>query len=258
MKLFIPVLSLSLLLSLPEAGAAFMIFPDGSPEVQGNVKEALEAYQRGDFADAIKRFSAEAGRGDKDAQFALGRIYEEGSGVAASRPMAEEFYRKAAEQGHTNAQANLAVILLNTQRAEEGINWLRKAAKGGATRAMVLLGNLSLTGTGLTKNTADAKTWLQQAADLGDPEAFESLSLMYETGEGVEKSPAKALEFLEKAAKRDSVKALLRLAIKNLHGDSTAKDPKKALAYLNKASGLGSVDAQTALGSMYETGEGVE
>ena len=58
MKLSIPVLSFALLLSLPDAPAAFMIFPDGSPEVQGNVKEALAAYQRGDVADAIKRFSA--------------------------------------------------------------------------------------------------------------------------------------------------------------------------------------------------------
>ena len=256
MKLSIP--ALALLLACYPARAAFMIVPDGSPAPEGGVKEALDAYKRGEFAEAIKRFAAEADRGDKDAQFALGRIYQEGSGVAQSIPAAEAYYRKAATEGHANAQANLAMVLLNTQRAEEGIDWLRKAAKGGAPRAMVLLGNLSLTGTGMTKNAADAKKWLEQAAELGDSEAFESLSVMYDAGEGVAKDPAKALDFLEKAAKRNSIKALLRLAVKNLNGEGTTKDGKKAVEYLTRASDLGSAEAQTALGSMYETGEGVE
>ena len=250
--------ALALLLAFTPARAAFMIFPEGSPAVEGGVKEALDAYKRGDFAEAIKRFAAEADRGDKEAQFALGRIYQEGSGVAQSIPTAESYYRKAALQGHANAQANLAVLLLNSQRAEEGIDWLRKAAKSGAPRAMVLLGNLSLTGTGLTKNAEDAKKWLEQAAELGDAEAFESLSVMYDAGEGVARDPAKALDLLEKAAKRNSVKALLRLAVKNLNGEGTAKDGKKAVEYLTRASELGSAEARTALGSMYETGEGVE
>ena len=257
MKLTIPALALLLAFS-PAARAAFMIFPEGSPTPEGGVKEALDAYKRGDFAEAIKRFTAEADGGDKDAQFALGRIYQEGSGVAQSIPTAEGFYRKAAEQGHANAQSNLAVILLNTQRSEEGITWLRKAAKGGAARAMVLLGNLALTGTGMTKNPEEAKKWLEEAAEQGDPEAYESLSVMYDTGAGVAKDPAKALDLLEKAAKRNSVKALLRLAVKSLNGEGTPKDGKKAVGYLTRASELGSAEAQTALGSMYETGEGVE
>ena len=257
MKLTVSALTLLLAFS-PAARAAFMIFPDGSPAVEGGVKEALESYKKGDFAEALKRFAAEAERGDQDAQFALGRIYQEGSGVAQSLPKAEEYYRKAATAGHTNSQANLAVILLNTQRGEEGIDWLRKAAKSGAPRALVLLGNLSLTGTGMTKNAADAKTWLEQAAEAGDAEAYESLSLMYETGEGVEKNPAKAVELLENAAQRNSVKALLRLAVKSLQGEGTTKDGKKAVEFLTRASELGSTEAQTALGTMYETGEGVE
>ena len=257
MKLTIPTLAL-LLAFAPAVPAAFMIFPEGSAAPEGGVKDALDAYKRGDFAEAIKRFTVEADRGDKEAQFALGRIYQEGSGVAQSIPNAEAYYRKAALQDHANAQANLAVLLLNTQRAEEGIDWLRKAAKSGAPRAMVLLGNLSLTGTGMTKNVEDAKKWLEKAAETGDAEAFESLSVMYEAGEGVTKDAAKALDYLDKAAKRNSVKALLRLAVKNLNGEGTAKDGKKAVGFLTRASELGSAEAQTALGSMYETGEGVE
>ncbi|MDB6068987.1 MAG: hypothetical protein JWL81_158 [Verrucomicrobiales bacterium] len=255
MKLTIP--ALALLLAFSPAHAAFMIFPDGAPTAEGGVKDALEAYKRGDFPEALKLFSAEADRGDKEAQFALGRIYQEGSGVAQSIAKAEEYYRKAALSGHANAQSNLGIILLNTQRADEGIALLRKAAKGGSTRAMVLMGNLLLTGTGIPKNPTEAKTMLEQAADKGDPEAYESLSLMYETGEGVEKNPGKAIDLLENAAKRNSVKALLRLAIKNLNGDGTAKNPGKTVELLTRASELGSTDAQTALGSMFETGEGV-
>ncbi len=258
MKLTIPTLALLLLTLSPASQAAFMIFPDGSPTPEGGVKEALDAYKRGEFAEAIKRFTAEADRGDKEAQFALGRIYQEGSGVAQSLQNAEKFYRKAAEQGHANAQSNLAIVLLNTQRGEEGVTWLKKAAKGGASRAMVLLGNLLLTGTGMTKNAEEAKKWLDQAAEQGDADAYESLSLMHDTGEGAKKDPAKALEMLEKAAKRNSVKALLKLALKHLNGEGTAKDGKKAVELLTQAADLGSTEAQTALGTMFETGEGVE
>lgn len=256
MKVTLPVLFL--LLALPGAkGAPIRIFPEGTPGLEGRVKEALEMFQRGDFSEAIERLNAEAGRGDKQAQFALGRIYAEGSGVAVSLPKAEEYYRKAAAGGQIEAQTDLAILLLKSQRAEEAIDWLRKAARSNVPRAMVLLGNLSLTGTGMSKNPADAKLWLEKAAAAGEAEAMESLSLMHENGEGFEKNPAKALALLEQAAAKKSVKALLRLAVISMEGRGTAKDTKKALEYFNRASDLGSVEAWTALGSLHETGQGV-
>ena len=249
---------LAILLGPAPLHGAFLIFPDGGAPTENGVKAALEAYQRGDFPEAVERFKTEATRGDREAQFALARLYEEGSGVAYSLTDAETLYRQAAAQGHPGAQSNLAILLLNSQRTPEGLDWLRKAAAAGAAPAMTLLGNLSLTGNGLPKNEKDAKTWLTKAADLGDADALASLSLMAETGTALPKDPAKALDLLQKAAERNSVKALLRLAMKRLKGDGLPKDGAQTISLLTRAANLGSTEATLALGTLYETGESVE
>jgi hypothetical protein len=67
------------------ASAAYLLFPDGNEKtLAGGMKSAYEAYKKGDFAAAVPVFRAEAAKGDKDAQFAMGRIYEEGRTVEAS------------------------------------------------------------------------------------------------------------------------------------------------------------------------------
>lgn len=48
-----------------------------------------------------------AAKGDADAQYNLGLIYEKGKGVPENDAVAVSWYRKAAEQGHVEAQKNL-------------------------------------------------------------------------------------------------------------------------------------------------------
>lgn len=226
MKISARLLSLLLLPLVPQSSrAAFLIFPENATPVKAtdDFKLGMEAYKRADYATSVKYFALEAERGNKDAQFALGRMYQEGSGVARSLPQAEAYYRRAASQGHAEAQGNLAVVLIATNRIQEGMDWLRKGADAGSIRAMVALGNFLVTGTGVKKDPAAAKTWLDKAAAEGDGEAYESLSLLYETGTGVEKNPAKAVEMLNEASKRNSVKAMLKLAGMYLSGNEIGR-----------------------------------
>ena len=51
MKVTLPIFFL--LLALPGAkGAPIRIFPEGTPGLEGRVKEALEMFQRGDFSES--------------------------------------------------------------------------------------------------------------------------------------------------------------------------------------------------------------
>lgn len=258
MKFLLPPLAALITLTMP-VSAAYLIFPDGDTGIRGDTKAAHEAYKRGEFAEAVRMFKAEAARGDKDAQFAMGRLYEEGRSVEASPAMAENWYRKASQQGHPSAQFNLAMLLLGTQgRAAEGIEWIRKAADAGSARAMLALGTMAITGAGIEKNPAEAKKWLEKAAGAGEPEGYDTLGQMYEAGQGTEKNAVKAVEMYESAAKRDFIKSMLRLGLMYLNGLGVEKNGPKAVEWFHRAAEKGSLDAMRALGQMYETGSGVE
>ena len=249
MKRLLPALAALIVLHTP-ARAAYLIFPEGDAALKGDTKSAHEAYKKGNFAEALRMFKAEAGRGDREAQFALGRIYEEGRAAEASPAMAETWYLKAAQQGHAASQYNLAVLLLNSRgRAVEGIEWMRKSADSGSSRAMLTLGGMAINGTGMDKDPAEARRWLEKAAGSGEAEAHDALGQMYEAGEGTAKDPAKAVEMYESAAKRDFVKSMLRLGLIHLNGLGVTKDGKQAVEWFKRASDKGSVEGMMALGT---------
>ncbi len=66
--------------------------------------EAEAAYQRGDYATAIREFCPLAKQGHAKAQHNLGVMYENGQGVPQDDAEAVKWYHKAAEQGHATAQ----------------------------------------------------------------------------------------------------------------------------------------------------------
>jgi TPR repeat protein len=149
MKRFLPLLAAAVALAAPARGA-YLIFPDGEAPLKGDAKTAYDFYKKGNYAEALRLFRADAARGTKEAQFALGLIYQEGKAVEASAEQAENWWRKAAQQGHVASQFNLSLLLFNMPgRAEEGLEWLRKAADAGSGPAMLNLGNMNLSGTGM-------------------------------------------------------------------------------------------------------------
>ncbi|HPF46303.1 MAG: sel1 repeat family protein [Alphaproteobacteria bacterium] len=69
-----------------------------------------EAYANGDYALALKEFSAAAEKGDMNAQYNLGVMYEHGNGVEQSDKKAAEWYQKAADNGHPEAPMALQLL----------------------------------------------------------------------------------------------------------------------------------------------------
>ena len=92
----------------------------------------------------------------------------------AAPPTADQIarYRKAAEQGHTNAQVNLGhcYFIGNgvPKDSSEAAKWLRKAAEQGDAIAQVNLGNLYLRGEGIVKDSIEAYKWWLLAGGQGN------------------------------------------------------------------------------------------
>ncbi len=72
--------------------------------------EGVDAYNRGDYATAVRELRPLAEQGDASAQFFLGSMYYMGTGVPRDYAEAAKWYRKAAEQGYAKAQYSLGNI----------------------------------------------------------------------------------------------------------------------------------------------------
>jgi uncharacterized protein len=98
----------------------------------------MAAYASGDFDTAAREFSLLAAKGDKEGQYNMGLLYEEGQGVAKSFYEAVSAYTKAARQGYVDAYFALGEIYISRSAPQkdrvEAYRWLEMAAKYGHPR----------------------------------------------------------------------------------------------------------------------------
>jgi uncharacterized protein len=98
----------------------------------------LSAYASGDFDVAAREFSLLAAKGNKEGQYHLGLLYEEGQGVPKKYDEAVSCYTKAAEQGYVDAYFALGEILISRIAPKmdrvSAYHWLEMAAKYGHPR----------------------------------------------------------------------------------------------------------------------------
>lgn len=90
------------------------------------------AYDRGNYATALKVWLPLAEQGDRAAQNYVGEIYEKGLGAAPDYALAAAWYRKAAERGDARSQLNIGYLsekgLGVKKDPVEALNWYRKAS----------------------------------------------------------------------------------------------------------------------------------
>lgn len=102
-----------------------------------------QSYLKGDYQAAFDEWLPLAELGDVEAQYNLGVMYDQGTGMEKDLGKAAEWYRKAAEQGFVDAQANLGMMYYHGQGVsrdlEEAARWLQLAADRGDTEAKALL-----------------------------------------------------------------------------------------------------------------------
>ena len=102
----------------------------GDCEIRGG---EYVAYDRANYASALKVWLPQAQQGDAEAQVTLGEIYEKGLGGGVADPkLAAQWYLKAAEQGNSRAKVNLGYLyekgLGVKQDKAVALNWYRKAS----------------------------------------------------------------------------------------------------------------------------------
>ena len=145
------VVGLSLLLGLLIASA-------GSKKTE--FEDGLTAARVGDYVRAQNVWLPLARNGNAEAQYRLGRLYENGLGTEQNPIIAVQWYRQAAAHGHASAQYNLGIM--------------------------------SAQGRGMPRDDTNAASYFLEAANQGHAKAQYHLGILYQTGRGVPQDPRKA------------------------------------------------------------------
>ena len=84
-------------------------------------QKGLDAYNKRDYATALREWKPLAEQGNTDAQYNLGVMYGKGRGVPQDDKTALKWYRLAAEQGNAAAQHNLGCMYEKGPRGSTGL-----------------------------------------------------------------------------------------------------------------------------------------
>jgi len=127
-------------------------------------------------ADGLFDFQMKlAKKGNAEAQFKVGDMYETGFGVKTNMKEAMTWTKKAAKQGHETADFKLLYWDMKKNGMKGGnkakYNALMKKAEAGNGQAMFYVGKMHARGVGGKKNYDKALDWLNKATFIGVLEA---------------------------------------------------------------------------------------
>ena len=211
------------------------------------------------FTSVINEYLVQAESGNDDAILRLGWLYMD-AGIKG-----EEAYkgvRSLAERGDMRAQLMLGDMLnwdSRTGRSVEGIEWVRKAAEQGHAEAQERLSNHYV--DGWDEQSPDkglSFKWMMKAARQGRVSAQCSVGWMYSEGSGVEQDEVVAAEWFHKAVEQGDASAAVFLGNMYEDGRGVARDDTAAVKWYRLAADQAYKDGYHYLGRMYEFGRGVE
>lgn len=199
-----------------------------------------------DIAIAVKYCRA-AAASSRRALYQLGRAY------AANHQLAEAVgvWRKAADKGSTSAMVELGLLDLSgsgvAKDPEQARALFLRAAQGGNARAAAELAALATNNGGTPSDPVEARALLEKAVATNSAEAEFQLGWMLATGLGGPQDDVGARSLFEKAAAQNHPEALDWMGNFAESGRGGPKDKDAAKNYYQRAAALGNEDAKAAL-----------
>ncbi len=171
---------------------------------------ALEALVAGDYRSAFQAAERLAPEGDVDAQTMLGWLYWQGHGTDQDFPAADRWLSRAAEQGDVRAMSHLADLHFYDYESLDGriknrplaAEWYRRAAEAGSSHGQRRIGRLLIRGIGIDRDRDAGLAWMMKAIDAGNREAMHGLGYVYESGLLGEQNFQEALQLYRRAIRR--------------------------------------------------------
>jgi len=175
--------------------------------------------------------------------------------IAATDVVTAIKFCKSASASSRRALFQLGRAYAANRQLPEAIGAYRKAADKGSTSAMVELGVMFGTGTGVAKDEAQARKLFERAAEAGNPRGVTNLAALSSTVGGPS-DPVKARALLEKAAATNSAEAQYQLGLMTADGLGGPKDDVAARGWFDKAAAQGHAGALERMGAFAQAGRG--
>ncbi|OYX75617.1 MAG: hypothetical protein B7Y77_02960, partial [Bradyrhizobium sp. 35-63-5] len=156
-------------------------------------------------------------------------------------------YCKAAASKSRRAVYQLGRAYAANRQMAEAIKLYRQAIAKGSTGAMVELGVLLGTGTGVAKNPDEARQLFERAAKAGNARGATNLAALQ--GGAAAANPAEARALYARAADGNSAEAQYQLGLLDAQGIGGAKDDAAARSLFEKAAAQGHADANMWAGA---------
>lgn len=181
------------------AGLLLIISLSACSQPDYTVEQAKQAYQSGDYAQALKMFKALA-EDDGEAACYAGCMYFAGEGTATDKEKAKEYFEASANAGNLNGIYNLGVYYEDAKDYQTAVEYYQKAAYRGDQNAINALGVFYERGLGVSVDYAHAAEYYKVGAAKGNVMSMMRLAGLYEKGTGVEKDLNAAKDYYKMAA----------------------------------------------------------
>ncbi len=151
-----------------------------APASAQSVKAGIDAWQRGDYVNAVAIWRPLAEAGDADASFNLGQAYRLGRGVLVDLGTAQTWLERAAQKDHPVAETTLVLLLFQIGNQAEGLRWLKISAERGDARAMLVYGTALFNGDSVPQDPVLGYAYVSRAAAQGLEPAKNTVAQMDE------------------------------------------------------------------------------
>ncbi|MDQ8028821.1 MAG: tetratricopeptide repeat protein [Brevundimonas sp.] len=156
--------------------------------------------------------AVEANPSNADAQFLLGRAYQQGWGIPRDPRAAFSHLRAAADAGDERAQWQVGMMLLNGEGvARDQVlarRYVAASAEAGYLDGMVSMAVMYALGEGGPPDAVQARRWYQRAAETGSAHAMRGVAGMLMTGEGGPVDEVTGVAYMDLAAKAGDANAI--------------------------------------------------
>ena len=156
--------------------AAAVLLGTSAPLSAQSVTAGITAWQHSDYEGAVRIWRPLAEKGDPDAQFNLAQAYRLGRGVPINLAMAQTWLKRAALQGHVDAETTLGLLMFQNNNRSLGIYWLKAAAAKNDPRALLVYGTALFNGDGVKADPALGYSYVKRAAAQGLAPAKDTLA----------------------------------------------------------------------------------